>query len=146
MDMSEMPKHHEVQAVSDAVELAFWGVDFEECTNDLLSWVPEGEEGNVFDCWIREKSGYDALRGCNFTAAHVRGVLHDLGYIENADMVIVFWDDGMKVGVSVKDLFTEQRIMDTSGKNEIIPHDDASLGELHQSVKSALAQLIDLAS
>ena len=144
--MSEKPKNHEAQAVSDAVELAFWGVEFEECTNDLLAWVPEGEEGNVFDCWIREKSGYDAFRGCKFTSSHVSGVLHDLRYIENADMVIVFWDDGMKVGVSIEDLFTEQRIMDTAGRNEIIPHDDRSKAELHQHVKSALAQLTDLAS
>lgn len=144
--MSEISKSREAEAIRDAVELAFWGIEFEDATNELLACVPEGEEGNVFECHMRQKSGFDSDRGLAFMAAHIRGVLYDQGHILDADMVLVIWDDGMKVGVDVKDLFTEQRVMDMTGRDEKIPLGDESKAELYRSVKSVLAQLTDIAS
>ena len=144
--MSEIPKHRESEAISDTVELAFWGIEFEDCTSDMLGRVPEGEEGNIFECHMRQKSGYDSTRECAFTAAQIKGLLYDRGLLIDADMVIVFWDDGMKVGVDMKDLFTEQRAIDMNGNDEKVTQGDDAKAEMRQYVKAAVAQLIDVAS
>ena len=59
---------------------------------------------------------------------------------------MLFRSDGMKVGVDMKDLFTEQRVIDMNGNNEKVTQGDDAKAEMRQYVKTAVAQLIDVAS
>lgn len=142
--MSEAHKNPEIQAISDAVELAFWGVEFEECTSELFGCAPKGTEGDVIDGRIREKSGYDVERGFEFTATHIQCSLYHEGNLIDADVVVVFWEDGMNAAVDTKDLFTEQRVRLLGDYDEDQLEEAMHAMQLRGLIKSALLQLINL--
>lgn len=144
--MSESHQNPEIQAITDAVGLAFWGVDFEECTSELLECAPKGEEGNMFDGRIREKSGYDVERGFEFTATNIRCTMYHDGNLIDADMVVVFWEDGMNAAVDTKDLFTEQRVRLLGEYDEDELEHAMQQMQLRMLIKSALLQLADLSN
>ena len=144
--MSEIHRNPEAQAISDAVELAFWGVEFEERTSELYACVPQGEEGNIFDGKIREKSGYDVERGFEFTATHIQCSLYHDGVLINTDMIVVFWEDGMHAGFDTKDLFTGQGTRPFEEYEEDELEEATHQMQLRGLIKSALLQLSDIAS
>ena len=137
------PDPRETQAISDITTLAFWGIDFQPCDDDLRQRVPESEKGNIFESKIREKDGYDHFRKCEFTAVQVQGMIYNNDGLEAIDLVLVYWHDGHSAAVNSIDLFTEQR---TRIENDEVVETGSDPSTLISEVKTALAQLVDIAS
>ena len=140
---SPAPDSRETQALNDIATLAFWGVDFQSCDDDLRSRVPSEEQGNIFDSRLREKEGHDYTRGCGFTALQLQGTIYNNGGLETIDLILVYWQDGYSAAVNTVDLYTEQRAL-ADVDTVLEPSADAHV--LINQVKKALSQLVDIAS
>lgn len=141
--MSEIPKHSEAQSIIDAVELAFWGQQFEDGEEQLRQYAPEGLEHDMFDVQMRGKSGYDVWRRCPVRVQQVRCVVYDEGSLESVDMIFAHWDDGLLTAINTIDLYSEQRNLTEYTENS---DTDLQLDEqqLIAYTKHALAQVTDL--
>lgn len=141
--MSEIPNYSEARSINDAIELAFWGQEFEQGEDKLRHHAPEGKAHDMFEVQMREKSGYDVWRRCQVRVQQVRCVLYDEGSFEKIDMIFAMWDDGLLTAVNTIDLYAEQRGVATD-PDRIQPGQQLDSHELIAYTKHALGQVTDL--
>jgi hypothetical protein len=140
--MFEMPNHPEAEPITDAVELAFWGQDFQSKENEKYKFAPAGHEDELLSVYTREKGGYDAVRNCHVRVQQVRCVMFDEGSVEQVDMIFAVWDDGLLTAVNTVDLYTAQRV---SGEtDEVAPEERLSKESLIKYTVHALSQVTDI--
>lgn len=94
------------QDLDDAIELAFWGVDFDELDPKEAPFeLDENDPVKIKSYISRSKSGHDVNKGCFALITHcvVDLVDEERGYKEQGKILFVQWDDGESLFYDITD-------------------------------------------
>ncbi len=133
------------QDLDDAIELAFWGVDFDELDPEDAPFDSDVNPTIKVTRYLsREKSGHDVRKGCFVLISHFVVDLAEEGYedTEPGEALMIEWDDGESLIYDITD--STAGTLGEFGDVGLKDIDAQEIAAFRYSVKMALASVTSI--